>query len=215
MACTRHFAKLNKTPERPSAIRGFTLFEILVVIFIIGIILTFATLTVGSNADQQVEEEGKRIAALMQLASEEAIINNREIALSLGKTYYEFVDIGGGKATKVEDEGSPLRRRQLPEGLEFRAEINGEEVTLKDEVAPPKDDVKKATSDADDENDESDDNKSKKPQVVADDAVLILLLSSGEVTPFTLEIQRDDGHSYVVQGEYNGQIEYKGRKQKE
>lgn len=205
MTNTRRRECLHKTPEVYQTIRGFTLFEILVVVFIIGIILTFATLTVGSNADQQVEEEAKRLTALLQLASEEAIVNNREIALSLGKTYYEFVDVGGGKNTKVEDENSPLRRRQLPDGLEFRAEINGEEASLKDQAA----DLSGVKNEAKSE----DSDEEKKPEKISDDAVLILLLSSGEVTPFTLEVAREGGHAYVVQGEYNGHIEYKGRKQ--
>ena len=63
---------------------GFTLLELLVVLVIIGILLTMASLSVGGGGEQrQLREEAERITALLALAADEAILKNRELLLSV------------------------------------------------------------------------------------------------------------------------------------
>ncbi|HEB98834.1 MAG TPA: type II secretion system protein GspH, partial [Thiotrichales bacterium] len=50
-------------------VRGFTLIELLVVIVIIGIVVGFATLSLGGDRrGDELEEESRRFAALLSLA---------------------------------------------------------------------------------------------------------------------------------------------------
>ena len=53
--------------------RGFTLLELAVVILIIGVLATFAMLSVGNRVQEdRLENEARRMKALVQLAGEEA-----------------------------------------------------------------------------------------------------------------------------------------------
>ena len=54
---------------------GFSLLELLVVLFIIGILVTMFTLSVGvTGGDREVDNEIDRLQALLKLAGEEAIM---------------------------------------------------------------------------------------------------------------------------------------------
>ena len=66
--------------ETPRPARGFSLIELLVVVLLVGIILTMATLAVGptTGADDSAAE-ARRLAALLELAREQAVLH----ALSL------------------------------------------------------------------------------------------------------------------------------------
>jgi general secretion pathway protein H len=159
---------------------GFTLLELLVVIFIIGMIMTFAALSVGGGSDRVVEQEAKRLTALLRLAGDESIMNSRDMALQLAKTQYAFMAFGlDGQLVPIEEDDTTFRPRELPDDVMFKeAEIGGESVTLS--VDP-----------------DSDEEPPK-----------IFILSSGEMSPFTLQLGRDDGPDYEVIGDFAGRIEY-------
>lgn len=105
---------------------GFTLLEVLVVVVIIGIILTFAVLTVGDRSRaESVEQETERLAALLKLSSEEAVLQARELALQLTADGYAFLALDRDTwKTLVDDE--LLRPRRLPAEVELTATIEGE-----------------------------------------------------------------------------------------
>jgi general secretion pathway protein H len=61
--------------------KGFTLLEIMVVIVIVGIVLSFMTLSTGSDRRaEQLEREAQRIVTLLQLASEQAVMRSEQLA---------------------------------------------------------------------------------------------------------------------------------------
>lgn len=70
--------------------KGFTLLELLVALVLIGIILSFATLTLDSGEDRRVKEEAHRFFNLIKLAQEESILNGRELALEIDSQGYRF-----------------------------------------------------------------------------------------------------------------------------
>lgn len=77
-------------------IKGFTLLEMLVVMIVIGVILSITTLTVGDGGlTKQVEHEAQRLAAVLKLASEQAIIQAEEIGISFDATGYRFYQLQG------------------------------------------------------------------------------------------------------------------------
>lgn len=71
--------------------RGFTLLELLVVLVIAGILLGVVTLTALPGQQQALESDAQRIALLMQLARDEAIVRNRPVAFEAQQDRYRFV----------------------------------------------------------------------------------------------------------------------------
>ncbi len=76
-------------PFRASA--GFTLVEIMVVLVIIGITLGMVSFNALPNQQQNLEGEAKRIALLLQVARDEAIVRNRLVAFEADSNGYRFL----------------------------------------------------------------------------------------------------------------------------
>lgn len=107
---------------------GFTLLELMVVVAIIGILFSFASLSVNIGDDNSIEAEAKRFSALVKLASEEAIINTREMVLEVGKNQYQFLELGEQGFTPVPAEDGVFRPRELPEHIEIELELEDQKV---------------------------------------------------------------------------------------
>jgi general secretion pathway protein H len=119
--------------------RGFTLLEILVVVVIFGVLISLSTLSVGSFAEDDADEHSRRFTALIELALEEAGIQNRELGLRFYQQGYEF----SMRVTELDEDGLPIwvwvpvdtdpifRSRDLGENFALDVEIDGKEVTLK------------------------------------------------------------------------------------
>jgi general secretion pathway protein H len=86
--------RLLKQPTRarfgPLA-RGFTLLELLMVLVIVGLTLGFVSVNVLPSEEQALQNEAQRIALLMQLARDEAIVRNRPIAFEANSERYRFL----------------------------------------------------------------------------------------------------------------------------
>ena len=174
---------------------GFTLLELLVVVFIIGILSTLFTLSVGlTGGDRELETETDRLIAVVQLASDEAIMQGRELGMRFYPDGYEFarfqedfVEYYDAEASDQfnQSEDAPqsdqsewivlsnenlLNQRSLPEGILLELEIDGRLVALE--------------RDAEDEKDDEDENSKRdyQPQ--------IRLFSSGDVSPFVVQLRR-------------------------
>ena len=71
--------------------RGFTLVEIMVVLVIIGITLGMVSINAMPSPRQNLEGEARRIALLLQLARDEAIVRNRLVAFEADAEHYRFL----------------------------------------------------------------------------------------------------------------------------
>ena len=69
---------------------GFTLLEILIVIVIAGITLGLVSFNAMPSEYQVLQKEAQRIALLLQLARDEAIVRNRPIAFEAEAERYRF-----------------------------------------------------------------------------------------------------------------------------
>lgn len=109
------------------AARGFTLIEILVVVLIIGIIITFAALSLGNRAlDSQLDNEGERLHQLFALAVEDAEVQGLEIGWRYTADGYEFLVLNNGSWEPFG--AGPLRQRPLPGPMYIDLSVEGRTV---------------------------------------------------------------------------------------
>jgi general secretion pathway protein H len=73
------------------AARGFTLVELMVVMVIIGIALGAVSLNIVPSPREQLEKEAQRVALLLQLARDEAIVRNRQVVFEAEPDRYRFL----------------------------------------------------------------------------------------------------------------------------
>ncbi len=117
-------------------LKGFTLIEIMVVIVIIGVILSFATLSIGDGGlAQKLEQETQRLASLLKLANQEAIMQAKEMGVSFDTDGYHFYVLQEQQWQLVQDD--IFRPRILPPGMQTEIHIEGVPIVLsKDKKTP-------------------------------------------------------------------------------
>ncbi|UVO18201.1 type II secretion system minor pseudopilin GspH [Stutzerimonas stutzeri] len=167
--------------------RAFTLIELLVVIVLLGILVSLAVLTTGSSStSRELRDEARRIAALIGVLSDEAVLDSREYGLLVNHEGYRVLRYDEADARWREVERRKVHR--LPEWMRLELELDGTPLEL---VAPVKQtDDRAGLSDAD-SRERSRERKSGprlEPQ--------LLILSSGELSPFSLRLsERNAGGS--------------------
>ncbi len=135
---------------------GFTLLELMVVLVLVGIIFSFAMLSMGGDdVAELMEQEARRLETLLTLASDEAIIRGEELAIRFGEDGYEFMVLATGGWQTAND--GLLKGYRLPPGIELYLDVS-------EDLPVP------------DEQEERD--GTELPQV--------FILSSGEMTPFSV-----------------------------
>ena len=95
--------------------RGFTLIELLVVMVILGVTLGLVSLTAMPGQKQAVQQEAQRIALLLQMARDEAIVRNRQVAFEASSDGYRFL-IRNGRQWDVAVQDDLLRAREFKRG---------------------------------------------------------------------------------------------------
>ncbi len=107
--------------------RGFTLIELLVVMVILGITLGLVSLNAMPGQKQSLLQDAKRVALLLQLARDEAIVRNKQIAFEAGSDSYRFWVRNDNKQWEPVTQDDLLRER----------EFQNAPVTLMLDPAPP------------------------------------------------------------------------------
>ena len=172
---------------------AFTLIEILVVIVIVGTVLSIGMLSFGLlGNDRELKTEARRIVALTEVAQDEAFMQGREFAIEFMTTSYRFVeyDAFGGRWADVPDDDT-LRLRNLPDDAEFELFLEGKRILLAEKPAQFEDPEEKSSS------------MTSKPY-----SPHLLIYSSGDATPFELQIVRSfDDQRVILRGDALGAIE--------
>lgn len=92
--------------------RGFTLLELLAVIVIVGITLGMVSFNAMPDERQVLQNDAQRIALLLQLARDEAIVRNRPIAFEAEADRYRFL-LRDGKTWQALQQDDMLREREF------------------------------------------------------------------------------------------------------
>jgi general secretion pathway protein H len=159
--------------------RGFTLLELMVVLVLIGIIFSFAVLSVSRNdQDEVMKRETRRLATLIDMANNEAVIRGQELAILFKRDGYAFLVLQLEGWKELPDDPL-LKPHKLPAGFSVRIEVEGDPPGLGQK--------KKGDSPGLSQQDKKKDDDTLTPQVY--------ILSSGEMTPFSATLQAE--HSQV------------------
>jgi general secretion pathway protein H len=145
---------------------GFTLLELMVVLVLIGIIFSFAMLSLGGDdVAELMEQETRRLVTLLDMASDEAVLRGEELAVHFTDAGYSFMALQQDGWNELV--GDPLLKpRVLPAGIDLQLEIEEEPPLLGES--------------------EAEDDDRPVPQVY--------ILSSGEMTPFTMTLHSDQSY---------------------
>jgi general secretion pathway protein H len=117
--------------------QGFTLIEILVVLFVVTIMtgLTVTRLPVfAQNSD--LDLESRRLELLFNMAHNEAIADSAEFGFKLAKDGYQFMRFDDGTQSWREAQ-SPFQYRSLPDAFELRLRADNDGFKLLGESLPP------------------------------------------------------------------------------
>lgn len=106
--------------------RGFTLLEIMVVLVLIGIITSFALLSAGGGPMDRLAEEGRRLAALIELHQQEAILSGEHRGIRFARNGYAILsqdEAGDWRPPATTD--ALVTQRQLPDDLALGLWVEG------------------------------------------------------------------------------------------
>jgi len=173
---------------------GFTLIEILVVVVIIATISGIALLSIGLiGDDRELDTERKRLATLIELAQDEALMQGREFGLEVMTSTYRFVEFDPFTSVWSEILGDEVfRLRQLPEGMEFELYLEDKRIVL--------DTDPRQFNDPDEE---------EMSLTVEDYTPHVFLFSSGESTAFEVRLIRPlQRQQLAMRGNFLGEIEF-------
>jgi general secretion pathway protein H len=166
-----------------AASSGFTLFEILVVVVIIGIITGMALISVNVlGRDRQLDEEASRLQAVLLQVRDDAMLEGRDVGLRVDGHGYDFLRYDTRYERWQPVTTDPLlRERTLPDGIEAQLWLESRRVQLdaRQPIAPfvpPQAGQEPGTLDAETSDDEA--GKKPEPQIVVQ--------ASGDLVPFEL-----------------------------
>ncbi len=112
--------------------RGFTLIELMIVVFIIGLVTAGAVIVFGGERrDTELEKEAARLDALLNYAREQAELQTRDYGFRANQTSYSFVvfDVLANEWRPAEEDDA-LRERKFPAGIRPAMVVEGRSIVL-------------------------------------------------------------------------------------
>ncbi|WP_395338674.1 type II secretion system minor pseudopilin GspH [Ningiella sp. W23] len=183
--------KQHKWQADHNAQHGFTLLEIILVLAIIGLVVSTVSYNIiGTDPRDEVEQETRKLQVLVDMASDYAVLNQMQLGLRLDdeKVSYEFVHLDENQRWQPIQNQEIFTLRELPEYYSFELFLEDlpwqEDESLFDSTIF---DEGLSVSEDSVEIGNEEDIEPPPPQ--------ILILSSGEITPFELQLIFEDPFS--------------------
>lgn len=189
---------------------GFTLIEILAVLVIIGIVTVVAVISLRAlSGRDDAGKTAEHLAGLIQLADENARMENIQYGLRIRRHRYEFMRFTGSQWQPITND-PVLAAHQVPAGIVLDIHTQGQ-ITIPVAATAPQTIASAAAITAAAALTAGAEGGGTAQQAAAQTGApepppQVAILSTGEMTPFTLTLTTTGGTVYVVRGDGNGQI---------
>jgi len=105
---------------------GFTLLEIMLVIFLMGMVVTGVVMTMNTaGPDRQLKKEAARFIGVLELAEEEALLSSIEMGLVIEEQQYQFVYLDDNDRWTVFENSKFFTKKELEEDMLISLELAG------------------------------------------------------------------------------------------
>ena len=111
-------------------VRGFTLIELLVVVVIMAVVIGSVSLTLFDSAGENLDQESRRLQAVVEYAQQQAMLNNRQLALSFDQSGYQFLQLDRDRAWVPYIGDKVLDRHEFADPVWADVYLDGIKVTL-------------------------------------------------------------------------------------
>lgn len=157
---------------------GFTLIEVLIVIFIISIATSVALLSIGHNENKKLETFANELTQVVSLAEEQALLQPTLLGIAFNENSFEFLrykqDKDEDKNEWVPLDDSILGRHKIPSGVAVEVKVQNDlkKLTPQDKVLPQ-----------------------------------IIFSTNGDITPFTIQVgKKGKKPRHVIIGDADGHL---------
>ena len=105
---------------------GFTLLEIMLVIFLMGMMVTGVVMTISAvGPDKQLKTEAIRFIGVLELAEEEALLSSIEMGLVIADQEYQFVYLDDNDKWTALANSKLFAKKELDENMLLSLELAG------------------------------------------------------------------------------------------
>lgn len=180
---------------------GFTLLEIMLVLLLMGMLSVGVVMTLPNNliSEENVNWQAQRFTTLLQFAEDEALISGTELGLYFHENSYQFVFYNHKNKKWLPVINKQITEQiEMPKTLEISYQLSG---SVWDEIT---------SEDQDNFIDDQDLLDLDGDKMLRSLAPQVYIMSSGEVTPFTLQFSEvedtSQAQSVTVSVSMNGAI---------
>jgi len=167
--------------------RGFTLLELIIVVFLIALTTGFISTRLSHNVGREVEQEAHKFAALVNYCKEEAVVSSEPMAIFIDQSESRFVFLRLGETDWEEiRQDDILRPRTAPEPVEIKIVKLAKNAITRDSKTKSK---------------ASDNKKKKKSKNPYKNAPLIVVDALGRLSPFEVAFYFEDSEFRVKPGD--------------
>lgn len=118
--------------------QGYTLIEILIVLFIISIVTSVALLSIRYNENKQIESFASKFADLFRLAEEQAMLQPNVLGLSIDYSQFQFshLQFQANQQQWLPLDDTILGQQFIPNNIQIALEIQGDRTNLNESKLP-------------------------------------------------------------------------------
>lgn len=185
--------------------QGFTLLELLIVMGVVGVLASLVTLSIsGSDFNDELEREARKVAAQVSLLQDEAIVQSRETGIRVWANAYRFWQWNPQAGWLPLEGDDDFKPHTLPDDAEIELALTGQPLLLDPlpvkgfpAIQPSKPDSSISSGTT----------TTPPPPKFKTNMPHLMLFSSGESVPFELSLTHPDATlKWTITGDAIGQL---------